>query len=431
MKGLKRILSAFLTVVILWGVGLQSVASAATEEEDLKLTLKDARAILLCATKIEAFEYEEISFADVNRDGYINITDAYLALAVASGIERINCHTYSDWCLQATPTCTEPGYEWCSCLTCGESFYKTLPATGHTPVGVTCTTSGYCSTCGQTIAPTGHSYVNSVCISCNPTTLPTVNISGKSIPFGVTADFVINTLGYPTEVLTDTTADGNVTIYVYASNYKNLNIFTFLNNSFAEIYTNSTQSTLFENGKSYYLNSGSYLEFTDISVTPFIDSQHPDGEWEYAFLAICGDWSYTIRNSSDTRVSEKLIFHSLNGCRAINNLDPLTFCEKARASAYKHSTDMAQNGYFDHVNLNGELPWDRMNKEGVSFSYCGENIAAGHATAYHMNNGWYNSTTGHRESMLESRFDHIGIGVVYSSSSPYGTYGTENFYKQR
>lgn len=428
MKKFKRILSAFLTVVILLSMCIQSAASTTVTEEYQNLTLNDARKVLLYATEIEAFDYNEIAYADINHDGYIDTADAYLALGVASGIKRVKNHTYSPWSLQASPTCTEDGYEWSECLVCGEDFYKKLPATGHTPVGVTCTTEGYCSVCGQTIAPTGHNYVNSVCINCNPTTTPTVNVSGKNIPFGVTKDVVVTTLGTPTEVLRDTVLYGDVTIYVYASDYGNLNIFTFLNNSFVEIYTNSTHTTLFEGEKSIYLNSNEYHELTDTTYIPYVDYQHPSGAYEYAFTAVYGDWMYLISNSSDTRVSEKLIFHSLNGCRAINGLSPLTFCEKARTSAYKHSSDMAKNKYFDHTNLKGELPWDRMENEGISYRYCGENIAAGHISAYDMNDGWYNSESGHREAMLDEDFVYVGVGVAYSKLSAYGTYGTENFY---
>ena len=431
MKKFKRITSAFLTIVILSTMCIQSAASVATTEEYQILSLKDARKILMYATEIEAFDYDEISYADINHDGYINTTDAYLALGVAAGIKRVKLHSYSDWSLQVAPTCTEDGYEYSECLVCGEAFYKNLPAKGHTPVGVTCTTEGYCSVCGQTVAPTGHNYVNSVCINCNPTTTPTVNVSGKNIPFGATKEVVINTLGKPTETLRDTTSYGDVVFYVYANDYKNLNIFTFLNNSFVEIYTNSAQTTLFEGEKSLYMNADKYYELTDTTYMPYVDYQHPSGEYEYAFTAVYGDWMYLIKDGSDNRVSEKLIFHSLNGCRAIHNVSPLKFCEKARTSAYKHSADMAENGYFDHTNLNGELPWDRMNKEGISWKYCGENIASGHISAYQMNNGWYNSQTGHRESMLEERFDYVGIGVTCSKNATNydRTYGTENFYQ--
>ena len=429
MKFFKRIISAFLTIVILSCMCIQSFASDVYIEDYLQLTLKDARNILLYATEIESFNYNEISQADINRDGYINVTDACLALSVASGITRLKSHSYSDWSLQVSPTCTEDGYEYSECLVCGEVFYKILPAKGHTPVNVTCTTSGFCFDCGQTIAPTGHNYVNSVCINCNPTTTPTIIASGKDIPFGSTKEIVVNTLGYPTETLRDTTSYGNVVFYIYANDYSNLNIFTFLNDSFVEIYTNSSQTILLEGNKSYYyINSSTYYEFTNTFISPFIDYQHPAGEFEYAFRAVYGDNMYLIEDSSDTRVSERLIFHSLNGCRAINNITPLKFCERARTSAYKHSADMAENGYFDHQNLKGELPWDRMDKEGISWGYCGENIAAGHICPYTMNDAWYNSTTGHREAMLEESFDYVGIGVAYSEASPYRTYGTENFY---
>jgi len=43
--------------------------------------------------------------------------------------------------------------------------------------------------------------------------------------------------------------------------------------------------------------------------------------------------------------------------------------------ARAHSEDMVLNNYFSHTNLQGESPFDRMKKAGISYSSAGENIA--------------------------------------------------------
>ncbi len=38
---------------------------------------------------------------------------------------------------------------------------------------------------------------------------------------------------------------------------------------------------------------------------------------------------------------------------------------------------MAKNHYFDHTNLKGQSPFDRLKKDGITFNSAGENLAYG------------------------------------------------------
>ena len=430
MNIFKRGLCFIITLAVLVSMCTSAVAVCGDFDNNGIHNLSDARTVLLYVTQIEEMDYEEAQQADINRDGYVNTEDVRLILSYVAKHQTAKPHEYSEWEPVVSPGCTEEGYEWCECLICGEEFYKNLPAKGHTPVDVTCETSGYCADCGCEIPPTGHKYVDYVCVYCNHNKImPTVSVDAKNVSFGATQADIKSVLGEPTHVLNDTVENGNVTIFVYAKDYANLNIFTFLNDSFVELYTNSHKTVVSKGKNSYYLNKTKYTQIEEVTYMPYVDYQHEDGEYEYAYTAVYGDWMYLIRDGKDSKVSEQLIFHALNGCRAINGLAPLKFCTKARTSAYKHSLDMAQNDYFDHTNLKGELPWDRMEKEGIKYSYCAENIASGHISAYQMNNGWYNSKAGHREAMLEPRFDYVGVGVTDNGSPDYRSYGTENFYQ--
>ncbi|MEI8635057.1 pre-peptidase C-terminal domain-containing protein [Vibrio sp. PP-XX7] len=51
-------------------------------------------------------------------------------------------------------------------------------------------------------------------------------------------------------------------------------------------------------------------------------------------------------------------------------------CKLATAAAV-HNQDMVTNDYFDHIGSDGTEPWDRAEAAGYSYSYIGENIAAG------------------------------------------------------
>jgi uncharacterized protein YkwD len=52
---------------------------------------------------------------------------------------------------------------------------------------------------------------------------------------------------------------------------------------------------------------------------------------------------------------------------------------------------MYQNHYFGHTSPTYGSPFDMMQKEGVTFTYAGENIAEGQTTPQQVMNDWMNS----------------------------------------
>lgn len=72
---------------------------------------------------------------------------------------------------------------------------------------------------------------------------------------------------------------------------------------------------------------------------------------------------------------EKQILDLANVSRVQNGLKPLLWNTKTANIARKHSQDMADNNYFNHISLDGRTPWDRLEQENVNFMIAGENIA--------------------------------------------------------
>lgn len=104
---------------------------------------------------------------------------------------------------------------------------------------------------------------------------------------------------------------------------------------------------------------------------------------------------------------------------------PLTMDPALRCAARKHSADMAARNFFDHINPDGESPWDRMGKAGYGgYSNAGENIAAGSPDAQGTMNQWMESD-GHCANIMNPSFEHIGIG--YSTGGQYGHLWTQVF----
>jgi uncharacterized protein YkwD len=125
---------------------------------------------------------------------------------------------------------------------------------------------------------------------------------------------------------------------------------------------------------------------------------------------------------------EARVLELINQERAKNGLPALKRQSQLDSAARKHSADMACNNYFSHTGLDGSAPWDRMAREGYSYSWAGENIAAGYSTAESVVTGWMNSS-GHRANILSTNFTEIGIGYAYRAASTYGHYWTTTFGK--
>lgn len=78
------------------------------------------------------------------------------------------------------------------------------------------------------------------------------------------------------------------------------------------------------------------------------------------------------------------------------------------AAADVHATDMARQGYFDHLDHNGRTPADRVQRAGYREAMIGENIAYGPATPEEVVNGWLASPE-HCENLMDARFTEMGL----------------------
>jgi len=121
---------------------------------------------------------------------------------------------------------------------------------------------------------------------------------------------------------------------------------------------------------------------------------------------------------------EYQLFDLTNAARVTHGLNFLSWNELVKDTASKHSADMAKNNYFNHTNLRGESPFDRMKADNISFRTAGENLASGQLNSIFAHEGLMNSL-GHRENILQKDFRELGVGVAFSSDKR--PYYTENF----
>nr|WSW66560.1 CAP domain-containing protein [Streptomyces sp. NBC_00995] len=98
---------------------------------------------------------------------------------------------------------------------------------------------------------------------------------------------------------------------------------------------------------------------------------------------------------------------------------PVTASSSLASLAQNFSDDMAARGFFDHTDPDGQSPWDRAAKAGVS-GLGGENIARGQADAEAVMEAWMNSE-GHRANILNCDYKTLGVGVHFGSGGPWWT----------
>jgi uncharacterized protein YkwD len=97
-----------------------------------------------------------------------------------------------------------------------------------------------------------------------------------------------------------------------------------------------------------------------------------------------------------------------------------------RCAARVHALDMAQRGYFDHVNPEGEDPFVRMEHAGYVYAAAGENIAGGQPDAASVMQGWLESP-GHCSNIMLGDFFDIGVGYARVPGSQFEHYWVQTF----
>lgn len=126
-----------------------------------------------------------------------------------------------------------------------------------------------------------------------------------------------------------------------------------------------------------------------------------------------GEFKKLPFNGIDGKVdseAEDQMLALVNKERAKLGLKPLAADPALQVVARAHARDMFMRGYFAHDNPDGEDPFDRMAKAGVTYITAGENLALAPTTDLaHL--GLMNSPK-HRDNILFEEFGRLGVGVI-------------------
>jgi uncharacterized protein YkwD len=132
-------------------------------------------------------------------------------------------------------------------------------------------------------------------------------------------------------------------------------------------------------------------------------------------------------SSLNTGRIEKLVYEMVNEERKEKGLHRLNYNQELEKLARMHSANMAEHGFFSHVDHN------KMNVDERRKSYSphlfmgaiGENIASvpgrgEKEVAKKLISQWMGSE-GHRENILNKKYSHIGVGITQKGNRFYAT----------
>ena len=109
------------------------------------------------------------------------------------------------------------------------------------------------------------------------------------------------------------------------------------------------------------------------------------------------------------------------GMRQFAPAPPLTLSSTLAGVAFGHAADMARHDYFEHVDLAGQSPADRVRAVGYREKLVGENIAYGPESVDDAVKGWLDSP-GHCANIMDPRFEQMGFAYATGHGSRHGLY---------
>jgi uncharacterized protein YkwD len=109
------------------------------------------------------------------------------------------------------------------------------------------------------------------------------------------------------------------------------------------------------------------------------------------------------------------------GERSFGPAPPVKLSGALAGVAFGHADDMARHDYFEHEDLTGHSPADRVRASGYQEKLVGENIAYGPKSADEVVQGWLDSP-GHCENIMDPRFAEMGIAYAAGKSSKRGLF---------
>lgn len=124
----------------------------------------------------------------------------------------------------------------------------------------------------------------------------------------------------------------------------------------------------------------------------------------FAVIAIVAILAITASASAE-------VVNLINHERTSQHIPAVRRDSRLDSAAFRHSQDMAQNGFCGHTGSDGSTPGQRARDAGYDWRGIGEIVACGQHSPAAAVNAWMNSP-GHRAIIMDSRYVDIGCAEV-------------------
>lgn len=124
-------------------------------------------------------------------------------------------------------------------------------------------------------------------------------------------------------------------------------------------------------------------------------------------------------SKEDLLFLERKLFELINEERQNRGLPALEYSPDLSQLARAHSKDMASRGRISHASTDGRSYKDRVVNEGFYFIALGENVAFSEGFQPGLIHQELMKSRGHRENILDTSFDQVGIGAVVKKNKGY------------
>ncbi len=137
-----------------------------------------------------------------------------------------------------------------------------------------------------------------------------------------------------------------------------------------------------------------------------------DDDW-VVFVAILID-DIKIPTEADLPALERRALEGVNEIRVEHDLEPLEYHERLTVAARDYSDKMVRFNFFSHTGAFGSKLDDRAKDHGLKFRSIGENLhsSRGYDDPVSVALKDWMKSKGHRESILNDRYTHTGVGVA-------------------
>lgn len=122
-------------------------------------------------------------------------------------------------------------------------------------------------------------------------------------------------------------------------------------------------------------------------------------------------------SGSSLNAQEKLLFDLVNSERISRGIRPLQMNSQLTQLARLKSQDMIRYNYFSHQSPTYGRVGEMLRSAGIRYTLAAENLGRG--GNIHTIFSAFMSSSGHRNKIIDARYTHTGIGIIYQSGRGY------------